>query len=58
MIPEFQSVLLPLLRLMSDKQEYKIRDLIEKLAIEFKLTPEERKAPLASGTQTIFDNRI
>ena len=35
MIPDYQSVMLPLLRLVSDKQEYKYRDLIEKLAIEF-----------------------
>ena len=43
MIPDYQTIMLPLLRLVSDKQEYKYRDLIEKLAIEFKLTDEERK---------------
>ena len=50
--------MLPLLRLVSDKQEYKYRDLIEKLAIEFQLSDEERKEPLASGNQAIFDNRV
>ncbi|HQB28908.1 MAG TPA: restriction endonuclease [Paludibacter sp.] len=58
MIPDYQSVMLPLLRLVSDKQEYKYRDLIEKLAIEFQLTEEERKELLASGNQPIFDNRV
>jgi len=58
MIPDYQSLMLPLLRLVSDKQEYKYRDLIEKLAIEFQLSDEERKEPLASGNQAIFDNRV
>lgn len=58
MIPDYQSLMLPLLRLVSDRQEYKYRDLIEKLAIEFKVTDEERKELLASGNQAIFDNRV
>ena len=58
MIPDYQSLMLPLLRLVSDKQEYRYRDLIDKLALEFKLTDEERKEPLASGNQAIFDNRV
>jgi restriction system protein len=58
MIPDYQSLMLPLLRLVSDKQEYKYRDLIERLAIEFQLTDDERKEPLASGNQAIFDNRV
>jgi len=58
MIPDYQALMLPLLRLVSDKQEYKYRDLIEKLAIEFDVTDEERKELLASGNQAIFDNRV
>lgn len=58
MIPDYQSLMLPLLRLVSDKQEYKYRDIIEKLAVEYKLTDEERKELLASGNQAIFDNRV
>jgi len=58
MIPDYQSLMLPLLRLVSDKQEYKYRDLIERLALEFKLTDDERREPLASGNQAIFDNRV
>ena len=58
MIPDYQSLMLPLLRLVSDKQEYKYRDLIEKLAIEFQLSDEERKELLASGSQPVFDNRV
>jgi len=58
MIPDYQSLMLPLLRLVSDKQAYKYRDLIEKLANEFQLTEEEKKELLASGNQPIFDNRV
>ena len=58
MIPDYQSLMLPLLRHVSDRQEHKYRDLIEKLASEFQLTDEERKELLASGTQAIFDNRV
>lgn len=58
MIPDYQTLMLPLLRLVSDNQEYKYRDLIEKLAFEFKLTEAERRELLASGNQPIFDNRV
>jgi restriction system protein len=50
--------MLPLMKLVSDGQEYKYRDLIEKLAIEFQVSDEERKELLASGNQAIFDNRV
>jgi len=58
MIPDYQSLMLPILRLVSDRQEHKYRDLIEKLATEFQITDEERKELLASGNQAIFDNRV
>lgn len=50
--------MLPLMKLVSDGQEHKYRDIIEKLAIEFQITDEERKELLASGNQAIFDNRV
>jgi restriction system protein len=58
MIPDYQSLMLPLLKLASDRQEHNYRDLIETLAKEFKVTDEERKELLASGNQLIFDNRV
>ncbi len=57
MIPDYQSLVLPLLRLVSDRQEYKYRDLVEALATKLNVTGEERKELLASGTQAIFDNQ-
>jgi restriction system protein len=58
MIPDYQTLMLPLLKLVSDGQEHKYRDIIETLATEFEVTDEERKELLASGNQAIFDNRV
>jgi restriction system protein len=58
MIPDFQSLMLPLLKKLSDKQEHKFRNLIEELALEFKLTEEEQKELLQSGAQPVFHNRV
>ena len=58
MIPDYQSVMLPLLTYAGDKEEHHIRDAIERLADEFKLTEEERKELLPSGLQAIFNNRV
>jgi restriction endonuclease Mrr len=55
MIPDYQSVMLPLLKYAGDKEEHHIRDAIERLADEFKLTEEERKKLLPSGLQAIFN---
>jgi restriction system protein len=58
MIPDYQSLMLPLLKKLADKQEHKFRDLIEELALEFKLTDEEQKELLQSGAQPVFHNRV
>lgn len=58
MIPDYQTLMLPLLKLVSDGQEHKYRDIIENLATEFEVTDEERKELLASGNKAIFDNRV
>ncbi|HSU19693.1 MAG TPA: restriction endonuclease [Acidobacteriaceae bacterium] len=56
-IPDYQTVMLPLLRLTSDGGEHQIREAVEKLANQFSLNEEERKETLPSGG-TIFDNRV
>ncbi|MCX7596634.1 MAG: winged helix-turn-helix domain-containing protein [Fischerella sp.] len=57
-IPDFQKIMLPLLQYASDEQEHSLREAIEALADEFKLSNEERKELLPSGQQAIFDNRV
>lgn len=57
-IPDFQSVMLPLLRFAADQQEHSTREAIDALAQEFHLTDEELAQLLPSGTQGIFYNRV
>jgi restriction system protein len=57
-IPDYQTVMLPLLRLASDEQEHSSREAIEKLADQFELSEQERKELLPSGRQATFDNRV
>jgi restriction system protein len=57
-IPDYQSIMLPLLKLAGDRQEHSLREVIEALADEFYLTDEERKELLPSGRQATFDNRV
>lgn len=58
MIPEYQKIMLPLLKYAEGTREHRIRDAIEQLADEFKLSEEERREILPSGQQTVFDNRV
>ena len=57
-IPDYQSIMLPLLKLASDKKEHSLREAIDKLAILFHLTGDERRQLLPSGRQQVFDNRV
>jgi restriction system protein len=57
-IPDYQSLMLPLLRYLADGKERRLRDLIDQLAHEFSLTEAERRELLPSGQQPVFDNRI
>lgn len=59
-IPDFQSVMLPLLRLTATKpgDEFSLRQSVETLASEFGLSEEERAQLLPSGRQPVFDNRV
>ncbi|MBP2316930.1 restriction endonuclease [Azospirillum soli] len=56
-IPDFQTVMLPVLRAAADG-EVRIADVIERVASEFALTPEERGQLLPSGRQTTIANRV
>ena len=58
MIPDYQTLMLPLLKLVSDGQSHKYRNLIESLAVQYEVSDAERKELLASGNQSIFDNRV
>lgn len=57
-IPDYQTLMLPVLRAVADGQEYRFRDVVETLASEYQLTDEERNTLLPSGTAPLFDNRV
>jgi restriction endonuclease Mrr len=57
-IPDYQSLMLPLLRFASDGNDHTTREAVEVLANEFQLTSTERSELLASGQQAIFNNRV
>lgn len=57
-IPDFQSVMLPLMQYASDEKEHTLRETIEFLSNKFGLNEEERAELLPSGSQVIFDNRV
>src|SRR5271166_1534381 len=56
-IPDYQSLMLPVL-VASSKGEVRIGFVVEALADQLALTPEERSELLPSGHQTVFSNRV
>lgn len=58
MIPNYQTIMLPLLKAVKNQKEYKLNDVVDILASEFKLTEEERKELLPSGQSFLFGNRV
>jgi len=57
-IPNYQSIMFPLLKFAGDKKEHSIREAIEHIANIFNLSEEERREVLPSGQQYIIDNRV
>lgn len=57
-IPDYQTLMLPVLRVAADGEEHRFRDVVEALAAEYKLSDEDRAMLLPSGTGPVFDNRV
>ena len=57
-VPDFQSIMLPLLRLAGDGKEHLLADARSRLGAELKLTQAEQDEVLPSGGQTRFANRV
>ncbi|KZC98794.1 restriction endonuclease [Thalassospira xiamenensis] len=57
MIPDYQSLMMPVLQEASDK-EVSTKDVINILADRYALSEEEREQLLPSGKQRTFDNRV
>ena len=57
-IPNYQTLMLPVLKLAADEKEHKFSQAVEELADEFNLSKEERNELLPSGSQAVFNNRV
>lgn len=57
-VPDFQSLMLPLLKMATDGSEHSLVEAREVLATELKLTQPDRDERLPSGRQSKFANRV
>lgn len=57
-IPDYQTLMLPVLKLSADGAEHRFRDVVERLAAGLGITEAERAELLPSGTAPLFDNRV
>jgi len=57
-IPDYQGLMLPVLKAVADGQEHRVRDLYDLLAKELSLTADELELKLPSGQQPVFHNRV
>jgi restriction system protein len=57
-IPDFQSIMLPVLKIAGDGQEHNQSEVKDVLALQFQLSDAERNEMLPSGRQARFSNRV
>jgi restriction system protein len=57
-IPDYQKLMLPVLRFLSDGLGHPIAEIGERIAEQLKLTGEDLAAKQSSGYQTLFANRV
>jgi len=57
-IPDYQTLMLPFLKLLADGAEHTLPEITESLSREFNLTEAERSELLPSGNQEIMRNRV
>lgn len=57
-VPDFQQIMLPLLKICADRHEHSNSEMVELLATYFGLSAQQRNEMLPSGKQPRFDNRV
>ena len=57
-IPDYQTVMLPLLQLTADKKEHSMQDATDALAVQFELSEKEIMQLLPSARKRIFYDRV
>jgi restriction system protein len=58
MIPDYQTLMLPLLKAVADGKEYKLNEIVEILSKLFNLSTIERSELLPSGQTFVFGSRV
>jgi restriction system protein len=58
MIPSYEEIMLPLLKMLQDRQEHSLQEAEDYLSKFFNLTEDERRELLPSGQQPVFRNRL
>src|SRR5579872_3802999 len=57
-IPDYQSLMLPILRFAGDRKEHSMAEFRQRTATDLNLSEQELAERLASDSQTVFANRI
>lgn len=57
-VPDFQSIMLPMLKLAADGQEHALAEFRHRLAKQFELSAEDEAVLLPSGRQAVWANRV
>jgi len=57
-IPDYQTIMLPLLKFVADQKEHSVHEAVKYLATVFNLSDDDRKEMLPSGQQEVFLNRV
>lgn len=58
MIPDFQTIMLPLLKFLKDGDQYLLAEVVLGLANHFKLSEDDLRVKVPSGQQPMFKNRV
>ena len=57
-VPDFQTIMRPMLAMLADDQDHSVKQIRERLADHFALTQDELEAMLPSGRAKTFANRV
>ncbi len=57
-LPDYQTLMLPVLKSLADGKERHIREITDLMAREFQMTEEELNLLTTSGTTTVFSDRV
>jgi len=57
-VPDYQSLMLPLLSALTDRSDHEVKELRETIAQRLGITDIDRGELLPSGKQTVYDNRL